>query len=61
MRRTVTKLAMNKANLMALSNQITEQLGEWATAPLALCSPLLLPPSGCRWLMPTPAAPPLQR
>lgn len=27
MRRTVTKLAMNKATFMALSNQMTEQLG----------------------------------
>ena len=29
MRRTVTKLAMNKATFLSLSNQMTEQLGAW--------------------------------
>lgn len=29
MRRTVTKLAMNKATFLSLSNQMTEQLGGW--------------------------------
>ena len=37
MRRTIAKLAMNKASMLALSNQMTEQLGEqggrwWAGA-----------------------------
>ena len=40
MRRTVTKLAVNKANLMALSNQMTEQLGEWSFAAPSLSIPL---------------------
>lgn len=28
MRRTITKLAVNKASMLALSNQMTEQLGK---------------------------------
>ena len=29
MRRTITKLAVNKATFLSLSNQMTEQLGGW--------------------------------
>lgn len=43
MRRTVTKLAMNKATFLALSNQMTEQLGARRAAPHQL---LLLPGHG---------------
>ena len=43
MRRTVTKLAMNKATFLALSNQMTEQLGARWAAPHELLL-LLLPP-----------------
>ena len=45
MRNTVTKLAVNKATLMALSNQMTEQLGAALWGAVLAGSRLSLPPA----------------